>query len=152
VFGNTAYFQCYGVEDAYQNNGYESQVEHLVNKNWAIKEKSALGDLFQGKSVTEAITNIFNGHLLQYLTGYNRSYCKLKGLWVNGSGLGDICENYFIVKEINGVEVTSTQAHTELTGICEQVSPSEGKRYEKGIKCFASATSFGYEYAILTSR
>jgi hypothetical protein len=80
----------------------------------------------------------------------NNQYLKLDGYWKDNSYSADT-ENYFVVKVIDSVPVTSEQVHSVLAGMCSNTLVNKySDKFISNITYFASNNSYGYEYPVIT--
>jgi len=80
----------------------------------------------------------------------SNQYLKLDGYWKDNSYNADT-ENYFIVKAIDSVAVTSEQVHSVLASMCSNTLVNKySDDYISNITYFASNSSVGYEYPVMT--
>lgn len=80
----------------------------------------------------------------------NNQYLKLEGYWKD-NGYNADTENYFIVKKIDSNPVTSEQVHSTLATLCSDTLVNKySTDYISNITYFASNSSMGYEYPVMT--
>lgn len=80
----------------------------------------------------------------------SNQYLKLDGYWKDNSYNADT-ENYFIVKAIDSVPVTSEQVHNTLATMCSNTLENKySNQFISNITYFASNSSVGYEYPVMT--
>lgn len=82
----------------------------------------------------------------------NNQYLKLEGHWKDNT-YNAITENYFIVKSINAIDVTSAEVHAILTTMCSNtLAEKYSVDFTKNIIYFATDNAYGYEYPILSEQ
>jgi len=80
----------------------------------------------------------------------DKAYTKLRGYWKDNHGTAT-SENYFVVNNIAGQAVKPENVKDKLTTLCRQtIKDSFSADYTKNITYFASDSSLGYEYPLLT--
>lgn len=82
----------------------------------------------------------------------HEQYIKLDGYWKN-SAFNETDDNYFVVKAINSVVLTSAEVHQVLTRICRNtIAAKYSSDFTNNISYFAADHSYGYEYPILSEQ
>jgi hypothetical protein len=80
----------------------------------------------------------------------SNEYLRLDGYWKD-NGYNATEENYFVVKSINSVAVTSDEVHNVLTEMCSNTLAAKySTDYTSNITYFATSHSYGYEYPVLS--
>ena len=81
---------------------------------------------------------------------HNNSWVKLGGYWKD-SGWNAVTENYFVVKEINGQPIDDGDVAKKLQDIArDTIKRKYAERYSNKVVFFASDSSAGYEYPVLS--
>ncbi len=82
----------------------------------------------------------------------SNQYLKLDGYWKDSS-YNSTAENYFVVKSIDSVEVSSAEVHSVLTKKCSNTLAAKySNGFTSNITYFAANHSYGYEYPVLSEQ
>lgn len=80
----------------------------------------------------------------------DNQYLKLEGYWKDNAFNADT-ENYFVVKKIDSVAVSSYEVHSKLDEMCNNTLANKySNEFTSNITYFASDSSLGYEYPVLS--
>ncbi|MEL6538779.1 MAG: hypothetical protein AAFQ98_25395 [Bacteroidota bacterium] len=97
---------------------------------------------------------IARGDLIKkhWLEDADGNQIKLEGKW-HKSGFFSTDENFFTVSGIAGEPVSAEEVPNRLLALAQQtLTRHYGEEYAQNISCFASDSSVGYEYPILTPK